>query len=332
MTSGTSNGQFPYVRMRRARKDAWCREMLMEHRLHPSDLVLPVFVHDSDTVSEIASMPGVSRLSITALVSIAKRAHAAGIPAIALFPNIDASLKSPQADEALFDSNLVCRSIKAIKDAVPEIGVIADVALDPYTDHGHDGIIINGYVHNDSTLDMLAKQAVVLAEAGCDIVAPSDMMDGRVAVIRDALDDADQINTQILAYSAKFASAFYGPFRDAVGSCGALGTADKKQYQMQPANRDEAMREIALDIEEGADSVMVKPGMAYLDIIARASERFDVPVLAYQVSGEYAMIHAAGNNGWIDSDAVMRESLLAFKRAGARAILTYAALDIAETL
>lgn len=326
-------GAFPATRMRRSRMAPWCRQMVAEHVLTPADLVLPLFVQEGDEAqTPISSMPGVFRLSIEGVVERAKRASRAGIPAVALFPKIDSSLKSPMGDEALHANNLVCRTIKAIKDAVPEVGVIADVALDPYTSHGHDGVVEGSHVVNDMTVEILTKQAVVLAKAGCDVVAPSDMMDGRVGAIRAALEAAGKKDTLILAYSAKYASAFYGPFRDAVDSARFLGGMDKRGYQMDPANSDEAMREIALDIQEGADFVMVKPGMAYLDIVRRASERFEVPVLAYQVSGEYAMMKAAAAQGWLDFEAVMKESLMAFKRAGARAILTYAALDVAESL
>lgn len=319
--------------MRRSRQNHWCRELLAECRLHPSDLILPVFIQEgSHTASPVASMPGTSRLTLDLLVEQAKRAHDAGIPAIALFPQVDEKLKSPYGDEALFTDNLVCRAIRKVKSAVPDIGIIADVALDPYTSHGHDGILENGTVDNDATVDILCRQALVQAKAGCDIIAPSDMMDGRIGAIRGALEQEGYSDTLILAYSAKYASGFYGPFRDAVGSAKNLGKSDKRSYQMNPANGDEAMREIALDINEGADMVMVKPGISYLDIVYRAASTFDVPVFAYQVSGEYAMIQAASANGWIDGKTVMMESLLSFKRAGARAILTYAALDLANTL
>jgi porphobilinogen synthase len=311
----------------------WSRELLAEHRLHVSDLIWPVFVQEGkNTRTAVGSMPGVASLTLDLLAKEAKLAQSLGVPAIALFPVVDASLKSPYGDEALHPKNLVCRAIATVKEAAPNLGVIADVALDPYTTHGHDGVIENEVVDNDLTVNILCKQAVVQAKAGCDIVAPSDMMDGRVAAIRAALEAEGLINTQILAYSAKYASSLYGPFRDAVGSDTQLGQGDKKNYQMNPANSEEALREIALDIAEGADMVMVKPGLAYLDIVQRAAERFSVPVLAYQVSGEYAMIQAAAQNGWLDGNAVMMESLLAFKRAGARAILTYAAIDVAKAL
>ena len=324
---------FPATRLRRTRQAAWVRELVAEHRLHPSDFIWPVFIQEgSNSETPIASMPGVSRLSLDILVARAKQAYALGIPAIALFPKIDDSLKSPLGDEALFENNLVCRAIKELKNAVPELGIIADVALDPYTSHGQDGIVEQGVVVNDKTVEQLCKQALTLAKAGADVVAPSDMMDGRVGAIRAALEAENHTDTLILAYSAKYASAMYGPFRDAVGSAKNLGAADKKTYQMNPANSDEALREIALDIAEGADMVMVKPGIAYLDIIQRIASTYNLLVFAYQVSGEYAMVKAAAQNGWIDGDAVMREQLLAFKRAGARAILTYAAVEVAKTL
>ncbi len=277
-------------------------------------------------------MPGVNRITLDILVKEAKSASQLGIRAIALFPVIDAKLKSPLADEALFQNNLVCRAIKEIKNAVPGIGVITDVALDPYTSHGQDGIVENGKIINDKTVGMLCKQAINQAKAGCDIIAPSDMMDGRIAAVRAALEAEGFCDTVILAYSAKYASSLYGPFREAVDSAKFLGACDKKTYQMNSANSDEAMREIAFDIDEGADMVMIKPGTFYLDIVQRAASAFSVPVLAYQVSGEYAMIHAAAQNGWLDGVAAMLESLLACKRAGARAILTYGAMDVAKAL
>ena len=324
---------FPATRLRRTRRTAWCRELVAEHRLHPSDLIWPVFIQEgTNTETPIASLPGVSRMTLDVLVVKAKLAHGLGIKAIALFPVIDEKLKSPFGDEALFPENLVCRAIREVKNAVPDIGVITDVALDPYTTHGQDGVVENGHVANDLTIEILCKQALVQAKAGCDIVAPSDMMDGRVGAIRAALEHEKLHDTLILAYSAKYASAQYGPFRDAVGSATNLGKADKRGYQMDPANGDEAMREIALDIAEGADMVMVKPGISYLDIVYRAATGFQVPVFAYQVSGEYAMIKAAAANGWIDGDAVMLEQLLAMRRAGARAIFTYAALEVAKII
>lgn len=323
---------FPATRLRRTRMQGWCRELVTEARLHPSDLIWPVFIQEGKKETPVESMPGVSRLPLDMLVEKAKKAAALGIPAIALFPVIDDKLKTPHGDEALNENNLVCRAIRALKKSVPDIGVIADVALDPYTSHGQDGIVKNGQVANDATLKVLCKQALVQANAGCDIVAPSDMMDGRIGVIRASLEQAGLSDTMILAYSAKYASAHYGPFRNAVGSAKALGKADKRSYQMNPANADEAMREISMDIDEGADMVMVKPGISYLDIVSKASESFNVPVFAYQVSGEYAMIKAAAEKGWIDGDAVMLEQLLSFKRAGARAIFTYAAAEIAKSL
>jgi porphobilinogen synthase len=328
-----SEGQFPATRLRRPRMQAFARALLAEHRLHAHDLILPLFVVEGTSQNvPVASMPGVSRQSLDLLTQTVKQAYDAGIRAVALFPQLDASLKTPLGDEALNPNNLVCRSIKTLKDEVPGMGIITDVALDPYTSHGQDGIMENGVVVNDATVTQLCKQALVQAQAGCDIVAPSDMMDGRIGAIRATLEQAGQPDTMILAYSAKYASAMYGPFRDAVGSGAALGKADKRTYQMNPANTDEALREIALDIAEGADMVMVKPGIAYLDIVQRAASTYPLPVLAYQVSGEYAMIKAAAQNGWIDGDAVMREHLLAFKRAGARAILTYSALEVAQSL
>lgn len=324
---------FPSTRLRRTRMSSWCRELVAEHRLHPSDIIWPVFIQEgTNTETPIASLPGVSRITLDILIKRVKLANKLNIPAIALFPVIDAKLKTPDGALAFSEDNLVCRAIKELKSAVPEIGIITDVALDPYTSHGQDGIVENGVVVNDKTVEALCKQALVQAKAGCDIVAPSDMMDGRIGAIRSTLEQEGFHNTLILSYAAKYASSLYGPFRDAVGSAGNLGKADKRNYQINPANSDEAMREIAMDIAEGADMVMVKPGIAYLDIVHRAAHSFNVPVFAYQVSGEYAMIKAAAANGWIDGDAVMLESLLAFKRAGARAIFTYAALDVAESL
>ncbi len=328
-----SHTSYPATRLRRTRMSAWCRELVAEHRLHPSDLIWPVFIQEGkNTETPVASMPGVSRLTLDILVQKAREARALGIQAIALFPAIDDKLKSPMGDEALFENNLVCRAISDIKNAVPDLGIIADVALDPYTSHGQDGVVENGQVAGDKTVEILCKQALVQAKAGCDIVAPSDMMDGRIGAIRAALEREGHHDTMILAYSAKYASNLYGPFRDAAGSAKNLGKADKRTYQMDFRNGDEALREIALDISEGADMVMVKPGIAYLDIIHRAAAAFPVPVFAYQVSGEYAMIKAAAANGWLDGDAVMLEHLLAFKRAGARAIFTYGAVDVAKII
>jgi porphobilinogen synthase len=325
-------GSFPRIRMRRNRREEWTRRMVAEHRLSPADLIWPLFVIEgSGQRVAIASMPGVFRLSIDELVKEAERAAKLGIPAIAVFPSIEASLKTPDAREAVNPENLICRAVRAVKKAVPEIGIICDVALDPFNSEGHDGLVRDNYVINDETVRVLRQQAVIQAEAGCDIVAPSDMMDGRIAAIRDALDEAGFLDVKILSYAAKYASAFYGPFRDAVGS-GALLKGDKKTYQMDPANSNEALREVALDLAEGADMVMVKPGMPYLDIIRRVKESFAVPTFAYQVSGEYAMLKAAALNGWLDWDRAIMESLLAFKRAGADGILTYAAAEMAEKL
>jgi porphobilinogen synthase len=315
---------FPAMRMRRGRSSPWIRDMLAEHRLHPSDLIWPLFISDGYDVEEpIASLPGVSRWSVDRLAAKAREARDLGIPCIALFPNTPANLRSEDASEALNPDNLICRAIKAIKDAVPEVGVLTDVALDPYTAHGHDGIVDDkGYVLNDETSAILADQALVQASAGADIVAPSDMMDGRIGTIRAALEREGHVNVAIMAYAAKYASAFYGPFRDAVGSRGLL-KGDKKSYQMDPANGAEALREVALDLAEGADMVMVKPGLPYLDVLARVKDEFGVPTFAYQVSGEYAMIEAAAAAGAGDRDALVMETLLAFKRAGATGVLTY---------
>ncbi|MDE3016206.1 MAG: porphobilinogen synthase [Pseudomonadota bacterium] len=324
---------FPATRLRRPRMAAWSRELVAETRLHPSDLILPVFVQEGkNRESLVESMVDISRITIDVLEKKSKSASQLGIPAIAIFPVVDKKLKSPMGDEALNPKNLACRAIEAIKSAAPDIGVIADVALDPYTTHGQDGIVEKGQVVNDKTVEMLCEQALVLAKAGCDIVAPSDMMDGRIGAIRNSLEREKFHDTMILAYAAKYASGFYGPFRDAVGSGLALGKADKKAYQMDVRNSREAMREIALDISEGADMVMVKPALPCLDIIHMASQRFDLPIFAYQVSGEYAMLKAAAKHGWINGDAVMLESLTAMKRAGARAIFTYAAMEIARQL
>ena len=326
-------GAFPAVRPRRLRRQAWTRRLVAEHCLKPADLVLPVFVLDGEARDEaVASMPGVHRLTIDRLLPLAERCLAAGLPAIALFPVTPPALKSEDATEAWNESNLVCRAIAALKSRLPELGLIGDVALDPYTTHGQDGLVADGLVLNDPTLGALARQATCLAAAGCDVVAPSDMMDGRIGVVRRALDEAGHAETLVLSYAAKYASAFYGPFRDAVGSAATLGRADKKTYQMDPANGEEALREVALDISEGADMVMVKPGLPYLDVIRRVKDAFTLPTLAYHVSGEYAMVKAAAQQGWLDGDACMRECLLAFKRAGADAILTYAALETAEAL
>ena len=325
---------FPASRPRRLRRDAFTREMVREHRLHPSDLILPVFVQDGhDQAHDVTSMPGVQRLSIDRLMPLAEQCVRLGVPVIALFPVVDGALKTPDGIEATNPDGLVPRTVRALKDRFPQLGVLCDVALDPYTSHGQDGLLDEtGYILNDPTVAMLFKQALVQAAAGVDIVAPSDMMDGRIGAIRAALESSGAIHTRIMAYSAKYASAFYGPFRDAVGSAANLGKSDKKAYQLDPGNADEALREVALDIAEGADMVMVKPGMPYLDIVRRVKDEFRVPTFAYQVSGEYAMLKAAAANGWLDHDAVMMESLLAFKRAGADGVLTYFALDAARLL
>jgi porphobilinogen synthase len=327
-------GRFPARRMRRARRDDFSRRLVRESRLSADDLILPVFVREGSRVSEpVASMPGVVRRSVDELLPIVEQALTLGIPAIALFPVVEGNLKTGGAEEAFNPQGLVPRVVRAIKQRFPEMGVITDIALDPYTIHGQDGLVgEDGYVVNDETLAVLRRQAVSHAEAGVDIVAPSDMMDGRIGAIREALDADGHIHTRILAYAAKYASAFYGPFRDAVGSGTNLGKGDKKTYQMDPGNGDEALHEVALDLEEGADYVMVKPGMPYLDIVRRVKDRFAVPTFVYQVSGEYAMLKAAGAQGWIDGDACMMEALLGFKRAGADAVLTYFALEAAARL
>ena len=332
-SSANFAGQFPETRMRRVRRQDWSRRLVRENQLTIDDLIWPVFVQDGQNRREpIASMPGVERLSVDLIVEAVARAAELKIPAVAVFSATDPSLKTEAAMEALNPENLVCRAVRAIKAAKLDIGLICDVALDPYTSHGQDGLVRDGYVVNDETLEMLCRQAVVQAEAGCDIIAPSDMMDGRVAAVRRALDAAGFSQVQILAYAAKYASAFYGPFRDAVGSATSLGQGDKRTYQMDPANGDEALREVALDIAEGADMVMVKPGMPYLDIVSRVKATFGVPTFAYQVSGEYAMLVAAAQNGWLDRTKVMVESLLSFKRAGADGVLTYFAIEAAEHL
>ncbi|ALT79484.1 MULTISPECIES: porphobilinogen synthase [unclassified Roseateles] len=325
---------FPASRPRRLRRDAFTRALVRENGLRSSDLILPVFVHEgANRVEPVLSMPGVSRLSLDRLLDVARECVDLGIPVLALFPVIDASLKTPDGIEATNPDGLVPRVVRALKAQVPELGLLTDVALDPFTSHGQDGVLDErGYIINDRTVELLTAQALVQAEAGVDIVAPSDMMDGRIGAIRQALEAKGHIHTRIMAYSAKYASAFYGPFRDAVGSAANLGKADKKTYQMDPANSDEALREVALDLAEGADMVMVKPGMPYLDIVRRVKDEFRVPTFAYQVSGEYAMIKAAAANGWLDHDAVMMEALLAFKRAGADGVLTYFALEAARLL
>jgi porphobilinogen synthase len=323
----------PALRMRRGRSAPWIRDMLAEHRLHPSDLILPMFICEGQGCEEpIASLRGVSRWSVDRIASRAREAAQLGIPCVALFPNTPQVLRSESANEALNRDNLLCRAVREIKQAVPEIGVLTDVALDPYTSHGHDGLTDErGCVRNDETVAILTEQALVQAEAGADIVAPSDMMDGRVGAIRSALEREGYCDVAIMAYAAKYASAFYGPFREAVGSAGLL-KGDKRTYQMDPANGAEALREVALDMAEGADMVMVKPGLPYLDILWRVRERFGVPTFAYQVSGEYAMIEAAAAAGAGERDALILETLLAFKRAGATGVLTYHALDAARLI
>jgi len=323
---------YPATRMRRVRSQPWLRGLVQENTLSANDLIWPVFVTDGEnSAAPVVSMPGVERLSIDKLVDKAKQAVKLGIPAMALFPYTDPALKTPDAKEAWNPENLVCRAVRAVKSAVPEIGIICDVALDPYNSDGHDGLVKNGQILNDETVECLCKQALVQVEAGCDIIAPSDMMDGRVAAIRSALDENGFQHASILSYAAKYASGFYGPFRDAVGSGGAL-KGDKKTYQMNPANATEAIREVALDLQEGADMIMIKPGMPYLDILKSVREHFQVPTFAYQVSGEYAMLRAAADHGWLDYDQVVMESLMAFKRAGADGILTYSALHAARLL
>jgi len=325
---------FPASRPRRLRRDAFSRALVRENHLTPADLIYPVFVLDGQGRAEdVASMPGVQRLSLDGLLPLAEQCILLGVPVMALFPVIDATKKTPDGREATNPEGLVPRVVRELKRRFPELGLLTDVALDPFTSHGQDGLIDDtGYILNDATLAVLVKQAMVQADAGVDIVAPSDMMDGRIGAIRAALEGGGRIHTKIMAYSAKYASAFYGPFRDAVGSAGNLGKSDKKTYQMDPANSDEALREVALDIAEGADMVMVKPGLPYLDIVRRVKDEFGMPTFAYQVSGEYAMLKAAAANGWLDHDAVMMESLLAFKRAGADGVLSYFALDAARLL
>jgi porphobilinogen synthase len=327
-------GQFPSVRMRRMRRDDFSRRLMRENALTVDDLIYPVFVLDGSQRREaVASMPGVERLSIDQLLPVADECVRLGVPVMALFPVIDGSLKSPDGREATNADGLVPRAVRELKQRFPELGVMTDVALDPFTTHGQDGLVnASGYVLNDETIDVLVRQALVQAGAGVDIVAPSDMMDGRIAAIRHALEAAGNIHTRIMAYSAKYASAFYGPFRDAVGSSGNLGQSNKMVYQMDPANTDEALWEVGLDLAEGADMVMVKPGMPYLDIVRRVKDEYKAPTFVYQVSGEYAMLMAAARNGWLDEKKVILESLLAFKRAGADGVLTYFALQVARWL
>jgi len=325
---------YPASRPRRLRRDEFTRALVREHRLHPCDLILPVFVLAGEGVEQdVASMPGVKRRTLDRLYPVAEECVTLGIPVLALFPVLDPALKTEDGREALNPEGLVPTVVRALKKRFPELGLMTDVALDPFTSHGQDGLLdATGYILNDETVAVLTQQALVQAESGVDIVAPSDMMDGRIGAIRAALESRGLIHTRIMAYSAKYASAFYGPFRDAVGSASNLGKANKKVYQMDPGNTDEALREVALDLAEGADMVMVKPGMPYLDIVRRVKDEFKVPTFAYQVSGEYAMLKAAAINGWLDHDAVMMESLLAFKRAGADGVLSYFALDAARAL
>ncbi|GAN53374.1 porphobilinogen synthase [Tanticharoenia sakaeratensis] len=328
----TPIGSYPQTRLRRNRRDIFTRRLVAEHRLSIDDLIWPIFVTEGEgRVEPIASMPGVNRVSLDRLEAHVAEAADLGIPALALFPVTPTDIRDAGGTEALNPDNLMCRAARLLKQAYPQIGLIGDVALDPYTDHGHDGLIENDYVVNDASVEVLKRQAVNQAAAGIDVIAPSDMMDGRIGAIRAALDEAGLVDTRIMSYAAKYASAFYGPFRDALGS-GARLTGDKKTYQMDPANTDEALRETALDLAEGADMVMVKPGMPYLDIVRRVHERFAVPTFAYQVSGEYAMLMGAINNGWLDRDRTILESLLAFKRAGASGVLTYFAPEAARLL
>jgi porphobilinogen synthase len=327
------SGPFPRTRLRRNRRDDWSRRLVRENRLSADDLIWPVFVQEGEGQrTPIASMPGVERLSIDLLCEAAKEAEQLGIPALAVFPVIDPAKKSEDGREAINADNLVCRAVRALKKSVASVGVICDVALDPFTTHGQDGIVRDGYVVNDETVAMLEQQAVVQAQAGCDVIAPSDMMDGRIGSVRDALEKAGHSNTRILSYAAKYASAYYGPFRDAVGSAKNLGTGDKRTYQMDPGNGDEALREVAIDLEEGADMVMVKPGMPYLDIVRRVKDAFGAPTYVYQVSGEYSMIRTTAEAGRLDYRAAMLEALLCFKRAGADGVLTYAAVEVARWL
>ena len=324
---------FPAGRPRRLRRDAATRNLVREHRLHASDLILPVFVHEGRDAQPIGSMPGVARLPMDQLLRMAEEAVTLGIPALALFPAIEPQLKTVDGAEAFNPEGLIPRAVRALKSNFPQLALLTDVALDPYTSHGQDGLPDEtGYLLNDATVDLLVRQALTQAEAGADMVGPSDMMDGRIGAIRQAFEAAGHIHTRIMAYSVKYASGFYGPFRDAVGSKSALGKADKNTYYVDPGNSDEALREVAMDLAEGADMVMVKPGMPYLDVVRRVKDEFRVPTFAYQVSGEYAMLKAAAANGWLAHDVVMMESLLAFKRAGADGILSYFALDAARLL
>ena len=334
MHHSNAAAHFPGIRMRRMRRDPFSRALMRENTITASDLIYPVFILEGTNRREpVLSMPGVERMSIDLLLKVAEECVALGIPVLALFPVIDAALKTPDGIEATNPDGLVPRAVRALKQHFPELGILTDVALDPFTSHGQDGLLdANGYVLNDETTAMLTRQALTQAQAGVDVVAPSDMMDGRIGALRAALEEHGLIHTRIMAYSAKYASAFYGPFRDAVGSAKNLGKGDKNTYQMDPTNSDEALREVGLDLAEGADMVMVKPGMPYLDIVRRVKDEFKVPTFAYQVSGEYAMIKAAAQNGWLDHDKVMMEAMLSFKRAGADAVLTYFALDVARLL
>ncbi|MAF01523.1 porphobilinogen synthase [Herbaspirillum huttiense] len=334
LTDFSSNAGYPALRMRRMRRDAFSRALMAENVITSADLIYPVFVQEGQNLrTPVASLPGVERLSLDTLLPVAEECVKLGVPVLALFPVIDPALKTPDGIEATNPDGLVPRVVRALKDRFPELGVLCDVALDPYTSHGQDGVLDEtGYILNDETIALLVKQAQTQADAGVDVVAPSDMMDGRIAAIRAMLEAQGHIYTRIMAYSAKYASAFYGPFRDAVGSAANLGKGSKATYQMDPANSDEALREVALDLQEGADMVMVKPGMPYLDIVRRVKDEFRVPTFAYQVSGEYAMIKAAAQNGWLDHDKTMMEAMMAFKRAGADGVLTYFALDIARKL
>ena len=324
-------GAFPQVRMRRNRASDWSRRLVAENRLSVDDFILPIFVQESDGESDVTSMPGIRRQGLDRVVDFAGRAVEAGIPVIAVFPYLDRTLKTSDCREAVNPDNLVCRAVKTLRNAFPDLGIMTDVALDPFNADGHDGLLRDGRILNDETLEMLADQALVQARAGSDVLGPSDMMDGRVGFIREALDEEGLEDVRIMAYSAKFASAFYGPFREAVGAGGLL-KGDKRTYQLAPSNSDEAIRETALDIAEGADMVMVKPGMPYLDVLRRIKETFTLPTTVFQVSGEYAMMKAAAANGWLENDKIILESLMAFKRAGADGILTYAALEAAELL
>ncbi len=328
-----SRGPYPATRMRRVRRYDWSRRLVAEHHLCANDLIWPLFVFDGSGRQSVDSLPGVDRIGTDEICRVAAEACQLGIPAIAIFPATDPSLKTDDAREAVNPENLVCRTVRSIKQEVgDQLGIICDVALDPYSSHGHDGLIRDGDVANDETIEVLCQQTIVQADAGCDIIAPSDMMDGRVGAIRGALDGAGMNNVQIMSYAAKYASAFYGPFRDAVGSSSSLGGASKKTYQQSPSQSDEALHEVSLDIAEGADSVMVKPGMPYLDIVHRVKSHFAVPTFVYQVSGEYAMLSAAAGNGWLDRRQTVLESLLAFKRAGADGVLTYFAAEVAQWL